>query len=112
MASSRVGRFAKVEEAMVAGNSGRLGVSQRRTPAWPGAHECPVWREERAMSKQNIIRAWKDEAYRRSLSDAERALLPENPAGLIELTDAELGAVTGGQRAYTLRTELEGQRDC
>jgi mersacidin/lichenicidin family type 2 lantibiotic len=49
------------------------------------------------MSKQNIIRAWKDEAYRRSLSEAERALLPANPAGLIELTDAELGSIDGGR---------------
>jgi mersacidin/lichenicidin family type 2 lantibiotic len=50
------------------------------------------------MSKQNIIRAWKDRAYRRGLSQAERALLPENPAGLIELTDAQLGAIDGGLR--------------
>jgi mersacidin/lichenicidin family type 2 lantibiotic len=48
------------------------------------------------MSHQKIIRAWKDEAYRRGLSEAERARLPENPAGLIELTDAELGAIEGG----------------
>jgi mersacidin/lichenicidin family type 2 lantibiotic len=42
--------------------------------------------KEHAMSHVNIIRAWKDEEYRSSLSDAERALLPDNPAGLIELT--------------------------
>jgi mersacidin/lichenicidin family type 2 lantibiotic len=44
------------------------------------------------MSRQDIIRAWKDEEYRESLSEAERARLPEHPAGLIELADAELGA--------------------
>ena len=33
------------------------------------------------MSKIDIIRAWKDEAYRQSLSEAERTRLPENPAG-------------------------------
>jgi mersacidin/lichenicidin family type 2 lantibiotic len=33
------------------------------------------------MSKQDIIRAWKDAAYRDSLSAAERAALPDNPAG-------------------------------
>jgi mersacidin/lichenicidin family type 2 lantibiotic len=44
----------------------------------------------------DIIRAWKDEEYRNSLSEAERAALPENPAGLITLTDEELGAVAGG----------------
>ncbi len=38
------------------------------------------------MSKKDIIRAWKDEEYRRSLGDAQRSLLPENPAGLIEMT--------------------------
>jgi mersacidin/lichenicidin family type 2 lantibiotic len=49
------------------------------------------------MSHQNIIRAWKNEEYRNSLSDAERAQLPENPAGLIELPDEELDAVAGGR---------------
>jgi mersacidin/lichenicidin family type 2 lantibiotic len=44
----------------------------------------------------DIIRAWKDEAYRNSLSEAERAALPENPAGFIALTDEDLGAVAGG----------------
>jgi mersacidin/lichenicidin family type 2 lantibiotic len=53
------------------------------------------------MSKQQIIRAWKDRAYRRGLSEAERAQLPENPAGLIELTDAQLGAIGGGLHAPT-----------
>lgn len=49
------------------------------------------------MSKINVIRAWKDQAYRMSLSDAERAQLPANPAGSIELSDAELGSVAGGR---------------
>jgi mersacidin/lichenicidin family type 2 lantibiotic len=48
------------------------------------------------MSKQSIIRAWKDEEYRLSLTEAERALLPAHPAGAVELTAAELGAVQGG----------------
>jgi mersacidin/lichenicidin family type 2 lantibiotic len=51
------------------------------------------------MSKQNIIRAWKDEAYRRSLSEAERAALPANPAGRLDLdglTADELAARAGG----------------
>lgn len=38
----------------------------------------------------DIIRAWKDETYRQSLSPEDLAQLPENPAGLIELTDADL----------------------
>ena len=48
------------------------------------------------MSHVTTIRAWKDEEFRLSLSEAERASLPQNPAGLIELSDAELGAVGGG----------------
>jgi mersacidin/lichenicidin family type 2 lantibiotic len=53
--------------------------------------------KENAMSHVDIIRAWKDEEYRSSLSDAERALLSDKPVGLIELTDAELGAVAGAK---------------
>jgi mersacidin/lichenicidin family type 2 lantibiotic len=48
------------------------------------------------MSQQNIVRAWKDEEYRSSLSEDERALLPAHPAGLIELDDADLDAAAGG----------------
>jgi mersacidin/lichenicidin family type 2 lantibiotic len=48
------------------------------------------------MSQPNIIRAWKDEEYRRSLSEAERALLPGHPAGLVELTEADMSRIDGG----------------
>jgi mersacidin/lichenicidin family type 2 lantibiotic len=48
------------------------------------------------MKKIDIIRAWKDEDYRNSLSAEELAGLPENPAGMIELTDGDLGKATGG----------------
>jgi mersacidin/lichenicidin family type 2 lantibiotic len=48
------------------------------------------------MSHRNIIRAWKDEEYRLSLSAAQRASLPDHPAGLVELSDEQLGAVAGG----------------
>jgi mersacidin/lichenicidin family type 2 lantibiotic len=48
------------------------------------------------MSRKSIIRAWKDEEYRRGLSEAERAAVPDHPAGLIDLGNAELGAVEGG----------------
>jgi mersacidin/lichenicidin family type 2 lantibiotic len=43
----------------------------------------------------NIVRAWKDEAYPQSLSAWEQAILPAKPAGEIELTDAELDTVYG-----------------
>jgi mersacidin/lichenicidin family type 2 lantibiotic len=48
------------------------------------------------MSYENIIRAWKDETFRNELGETERSLLPEHPAGLVELTDADLGNAIGG----------------
>jgi len=48
------------------------------------------------MSKVNIIRAWKDEAYRLSLSAEQRALVPANPAGAMQLDDSQLDEVAGG----------------
>ena len=53
----------------------------------------------------DIIRAWKDEGYRNSLSEAERATLPLNPAGLIAMTDEDLGAVAGGRINLTRVTQ-------
>ncbi|MCG5444042.1 mersacidin/lichenicidin family type 2 lantibiotic [Micromonospora sp. NIE79] len=35
------------------------------------------------------VRAWTDPVYRSGLSDAERADLPDNPAGLIEPSDED-----------------------
>jgi mersacidin/lichenicidin family type 2 lantibiotic len=48
------------------------------------------------MPYQNIVRVWKDPTYRLSLTAAERAQLPDNPAGTIELTEAELNMALGG----------------
>lgn len=42
------------------------------------------------MLATHIIRAWKDEEYRISLSQIELALLPEHPSGVIELSDDDL----------------------
>jgi mersacidin/lichenicidin family type 2 lantibiotic len=50
------------------------------------------------LSKDTIIRAWKDAAFRETLSEQERALLPVHPAGLVLLTDDELNSVAGGGR--------------
>ncbi|MBW4623876.1 MAG: mersacidin/lichenicidin family type 2 lantibiotic [Cyanosarcina radialis HA8281-LM2] len=52
------------------------------------------------MSQENIIRAWKDENFRNSLSAEERSLLPAHPAGMLELTDAQLQSVVGGKGAH------------
>ena len=49
------------------------------------------------MSNGDIVRAWKDAEYRQSLSAEEQALLPEHPAGAIELTDEALEAANGGE---------------
>jgi len=45
----------------------------------------------------NLVRAWKDETYRQSLSTQEQAMLPANPAGEIELTEAQLAVIFGGR---------------
>ncbi len=45
--------------------------------------------------KFDIVHAWKDEAYRLSLSDEQRSMLPTNPAGP-ELADADLESIYGG----------------
>jgi mersacidin/lichenicidin family type 2 lantibiotic len=52
------------------------------------------------MSKDNIIRAWKDPEYRSGLNARERALLPANPAGTID--DAKLAEVAGGMPPLSL----------
>ena len=63
------------------------------------------------MSHLEIIGAWKDEEFRLSLSTEQRALLPDHPAGWIELTDAELDTVAGGAIPITKNTCMEGCGD-
>ena len=46
------------------------------------------------MSK--ATKAWKDEDFRMSLTESERAKLPENPAGIVELTDEALDSLLAG----------------
>jgi mersacidin/lichenicidin family type 2 lantibiotic len=48
------------------------------------------------MRKIDIARAWRDEEYYLSLTAAERAALPANPAAAMTVTDEELGAINGG----------------
>ena len=48
------------------------------------------------MKSEVIVRSWKDETYRLGLNYKERALLPDDPAGVVELTDADLNGVGGG----------------
>lgn len=56
------------------------------------------------MSNQTIVRAWKDAGYRNSLSESERAALPANPAGAVEIAPEELSRISGGRR----KTSYEG----
>jgi mersacidin/lichenicidin family type 2 lantibiotic len=42
-----------------------------------------------------IIRAWKDEDYRMSLSTDELRALPENPAGFVEPSRSDLNSAAG-----------------
>ena len=59
------------------------------------------------MSIQDILRAWRDHDYWLSLSESERARVPDNPAGLVELMDIELDHVTG-----PLHEETHGYLTC
>ena len=56
------------------------------------------------MTEIDIIRCWKDPAYRDSLSDAERGLVPDHPLGLIELSDSDLAELSGGALPLTYAT--------
>jgi len=47
------------------------------------------------MDRNTIIRAWKDPEFRNSLSSEELALLPDNPAGMVALSDEQLREVNG-----------------
>lgn len=48
------------------------------------------------MSKHDVIRAWKDAEFRSGLSQRQRAMLPESPAGSVDLSDSDLDSVLGG----------------
>jgi len=66
------------------------------------------------MSKKDVIRAWKDPNYRKNLSAAELAALPANPAGATELTDEELGGVSGGfiKPTYSIYCNVTSRGSC
>ena len=59
------------------------------------------------MHDHTTVRAWKDAAYRQSLS-AEDAAATQSPAGTIELDDADLGDVAGGTAAGLTQTGICG----
>lgn len=51
--------------------------------------------KEDAMKKIDVVRAWRDEEYRNSLTEEERASLPENPAGMAVVDDGSLRSISG-----------------
>lgn len=63
---------------------------------------------------KKIVRAWKDTRYRRKLTDAERAALPPHPAGMIELSTAELETVAGAGCSAMTRVcnSISGSCNC
>ena len=55
-----------------------------------------VEQRKEAYMKFDIVRAWKDDAYRQNLSAEQLTQLPANPAGELELSDADLAFIYGG----------------
>jgi mersacidin/lichenicidin family type 2 lantibiotic len=55
------------------------------------------------MSKNETVRAWKNKSFRNRLSDA-RKCLPENPAGVVELSADELDGNIGADGCPHVRT--------
>jgi len=64
------------------------------------------------MSIDEIVRAWKDEEYRNSLTPEQRMALLPNPAGMVELDDEALEDAAGGApNTYawcTMRCTIDG----
>ncbi len=62
------------------------------------------------MSNFDIVRAWKDQEYRNSLTQEQKNQLPENPAGIINLSDEQMTGISGGATiGYALSA---GSSDC
>lgn len=59
-----------------------------------------------ALSKETVLRAWKDESFRSSLSPEDRNQLPERPTGQdgSALSDEQLEAAAGGTTALCVAT--------
>jgi mersacidin/lichenicidin family type 2 lantibiotic len=53
------------------------------------------------MTTEQIVRAWREPDFWDALAADERASVPENPAGLVELFDAQLEKIVGGFHGST-----------
>ena len=60
----------------------------------------------------DVVRAWRDEEYRNSLTEQERASLPENPAGIATVDNSALRSITGGVRSVTTPCETRFVDSC
>ena len=61
------------------------------------------------MKKADVVRAWRDPEYRKSLSQAERDALPPSPVGdaPTHVSDDALRRVSGGGLIWSLLTRCE-----
>lgn len=64
------------------------------------------------MSQTEIIRAWKDLKYRNSLSPTELKLLPDNPAGRVEVKDEDLYTQGSDASTTAVTCTCTGTRQC
>ena len=62
--------------------------------------------------KMDVVRALKDVDYRESLSEEERAQLPQSQAGFIELSGADLEEVLGAAGFALAGAYLAGSYSC
>jgi mersacidin/lichenicidin family type 2 lantibiotic len=60
----------------------------------------------------DVVRAWKDPEYRKTLTPEELASLPENPAGASEVSDEDIGNVSGGVKRETFAATMCAANSC
>ncbi|HEY0142863.1 MAG TPA: mersacidin/lichenicidin family type 2 lantibiotic [Thermoanaerobaculia bacterium] len=48
------------------------------------------------MKKRDVIRAWRDGEFYSTLSNEQRASMPESPAAVIDVSDDVLASISGG----------------
>jgi len=48
------------------------------------------------MTQIDVVRAWKSDVYRGTLTEDQLAMMPAHPAGIAELSEAELMDANGG----------------
>ena len=48
------------------------------------------------MDRSTVLKAWRDEAFRESLTEQERAALPQAPENMERLSEAQMEEAAGG----------------